>query len=221
MEYLELLHTVGINIKSYRKELGLTQKEMAVHGIAQRHMQDIESGNGNLTLKTLWKLSQIFKVRVTDLITRSKPVQACDFKDGIFDRLLPFIPIACIVWEYDDSVIGGAYRLKDCNKRAEEITFEGLSKHKGRTIGELFPATEALGFIAFLYSARKSNKAMRMNEYLYTDVRVPFSSFSVSAVPICKNELVVFFERQNEKMLFLRAQGVGGALETEMEEIIP
>lgn len=71
IENSEVLARIASNVKYLRKEvLRLKQEEMELHGFNYRFFQDIESGKHSPTLKTLLKLSAIFKVDIEDLLAR-------------------------------------------------------------------------------------------------------------------------------------------------------
>jgi len=71
IENTEVLARIASNIKHLRKDVfKLKQEEMELHGFNYRFFQDIESGKHSPTLKTLIKLSTIFKVDVEDLLAR-------------------------------------------------------------------------------------------------------------------------------------------------------
>ena len=205
MEFENLLQRVGSNIKIRRKKMGLTQKEMSQHGVGQRHMQDIESGKGNLTLKTLWKISRIFNIRVNDLLASELHETTCDAKGGLFEKVAPFIPLACIIWQHTNDNPGESYRLKFANRKAEEFTLPDLNSKIGSSLLDLFPLVDTLGFVAFLNAARQSGKPMVLENFLYGDQQVKFGHFAVTAVPICNDEIVVFFDVINEKVLIKNA----------------
>lgn len=67
-EFDRFLKKIAKNIKHYRKEAGLTQMDMIDYGFNYRHYQRLESGEGGYNMQTLFRLSKIFKVKVTDLI---------------------------------------------------------------------------------------------------------------------------------------------------------
>ncbi len=63
--YEEKAHTVGDNIRHLRKELGLTQKELAGEvGLTQAQISDYERGLRVPSLHTLDKLLMYFKREV-------------------------------------------------------------------------------------------------------------------------------------------------------------
>lgn len=59
-----LLKQISKNIKKTRINKGLTQENMSDHGFNYRHYQKIESGSYSMNLYTLYRLSQIFKVKI-------------------------------------------------------------------------------------------------------------------------------------------------------------
>lgn len=67
----EVLSRIAENVKYLRKKvLKLKQEEMEHHGFNYRFFQDIESGKHFPTLKTLLKLSKVFRVDIEDLVSK-------------------------------------------------------------------------------------------------------------------------------------------------------
>lgn len=64
-EFDRLLRNVSKNIKRFRQDSGLTQMDMADHGFNYRHYQRIESGKSGYNLQTLFRLSKVFKVKIS------------------------------------------------------------------------------------------------------------------------------------------------------------
>ncbi|MBL7542808.1 MAG: helix-turn-helix transcriptional regulator [Bdellovibrionaceae bacterium] len=60
--------SISKNIKRYRKRSGLTQMDMVDHGFNYRHYQRLESGESGYNLQTLFKLSKVFKVKVSSFL---------------------------------------------------------------------------------------------------------------------------------------------------------
>lgn len=210
MDYTELLSRVGGNVKALRKKNGFTQKEMANFGVGQRHMQDIEGGNGNLTLKTLWKLSNAFQLSVPELIGGSRESHPNEYEKGILGQIVACLPVACIVWEHLDSPKEKGFFLKYANEKARELTLSDLNTKAGQSLRSLFPAVEALGFLAFLENVRASGVPGRLEDFVYGDTNVQFGHFSVTAVPVSPTELAVFFDSANEKALLRQAGKIAG-----------
>ena len=68
-----LLKQVGKNIANFRKSNALTQRDVADQiGITYRYFQSIESGNANMTLATVFRISQFFGVPFFELISNRK-----------------------------------------------------------------------------------------------------------------------------------------------------
>ena len=64
------MNDILINIKSIRKDLGLTQKHMSdALKMEQSNYGKIESGAVNLSYNTLVLIAEIFKLRTIDIIT--------------------------------------------------------------------------------------------------------------------------------------------------------
>lgn len=65
--YENLLKTIALNLKRFRKQRGLTQEDMAEYGFNYRFYQKLESGNYSPNLKTLYKLAMAFNIEVEAL----------------------------------------------------------------------------------------------------------------------------------------------------------
>ncbi|MCC7460626.1 MAG: helix-turn-helix transcriptional regulator [Proteobacteria bacterium] len=66
-EYGHLLQSLSANIKSLRAKKGWTQEQMTDFGFDYRHYQKLESGRYSPSLQTLFRLAQVFKVKIKDL----------------------------------------------------------------------------------------------------------------------------------------------------------
>jgi DNA-binding XRE family transcriptional regulator len=64
-EFDRFLKRIAKRIKHYRIKAGLTQMDMIDHGFNYRHYQRLESGESGYNLLTLFKLSKVFKVKVS------------------------------------------------------------------------------------------------------------------------------------------------------------
>jgi len=63
-----LLRKIGMRILKRRKELGLTQQELADRlGIATTNIPHLEHGEQNLTIRTLAKLADALDMTVAEL----------------------------------------------------------------------------------------------------------------------------------------------------------
>ena len=61
---------VGQNLRRARKAKGLTQEQLAERtGFAQQHLSELETGQGNPTVVTLYELAQVLDVTVAMLVT--------------------------------------------------------------------------------------------------------------------------------------------------------
>lgn len=68
-QYERLLKHVASNIRRLRIKKRLTQEDMANHGFNYRHYQRIESGKHSLNLYSLYRLSKVFGVEVTEFFS--------------------------------------------------------------------------------------------------------------------------------------------------------
>ena len=65
----ELQKQVGANLRSFRESRDLTQDDLAHSaGLATRHLQKIETGRVNVTLRTLVRLGLALDIRTEALI---------------------------------------------------------------------------------------------------------------------------------------------------------
>ena len=68
--FVEFLEKFGKNLKSYRNEAGLTQENMAEKGeleFVYKYYQEIEYGNKNITLWSIYKLCKKLKITPQEL----------------------------------------------------------------------------------------------------------------------------------------------------------
>lgn len=67
----DLQRIAGVNIRAYRKSLGLSQEELAdTLGVHRTYMGGVERGERNLTLQSLERLAERMKV---DPVTLLRP----------------------------------------------------------------------------------------------------------------------------------------------------
>lgn len=65
----EVLRVVGSRLKEARKKAGLTQQEVATRaGVGQSHINELERGNTNITIKTLCRMADRLGVDVRELL---------------------------------------------------------------------------------------------------------------------------------------------------------
>lgn len=68
MDFAAYLRRVGRNLRRARWRAGLTQQQLASHGVTYRYVQELERGARNPSLQMLYDLAQILGVRVADLV---------------------------------------------------------------------------------------------------------------------------------------------------------
>jgi transcriptional regulator with XRE-family HTH domain len=68
VDFDTMLLKMGQNLQRARWRRGMTQQEVAAHGITYRYYQELERGDRNPTLRTLYELCAILGVRVVDLL---------------------------------------------------------------------------------------------------------------------------------------------------------
>ena len=68
-KFQAFLKQIGSNLRQLRVRFGLTQVEASKKaGIPERRYQDIESGKANMTLRSLFRLSHLYKVKPKQLL---------------------------------------------------------------------------------------------------------------------------------------------------------
>jgi len=67
-KYERLLRRISNNIKALREKRGLTQEDMTGHGFNYRHYQKLESGSYSFSLHTLYRVSEVLKVDLKELL---------------------------------------------------------------------------------------------------------------------------------------------------------
>ncbi|MGZ3803091.1 MAG: helix-turn-helix domain-containing protein [Pseudobdellovibrionaceae bacterium] len=66
----KILKDFGARVRQLRNERGWTLEETEDHGwISWRHLQQIESGQKNVTLETIIKLARLFKIHPGELFS--------------------------------------------------------------------------------------------------------------------------------------------------------
>ena len=62
---------LGKNVRYYRYQNKLTQEKLAERSdLSPRYVSDIENGNGNIPVETLYKISKVLKVKPYQLIKK-------------------------------------------------------------------------------------------------------------------------------------------------------
>ncbi|WP_158916059.1 helix-turn-helix domain-containing protein [Caulobacter sp. S45] len=66
---MDMRRLVGRNVKRFRLDRGLTQEQFAVRsGFSQQYLSDLERGQRNPTVVTLYELAQALDTTPVDLI---------------------------------------------------------------------------------------------------------------------------------------------------------
>lgn len=69
MIFEQVLKNIGSNIKEISESQGITQQSLAdACNFEKANMSRIEAGRTNLTLRTLFKISQVLEVKISDLV---------------------------------------------------------------------------------------------------------------------------------------------------------
>ncbi|HEY1349896.1 MAG TPA: helix-turn-helix transcriptional regulator [Ktedonobacteraceae bacterium] len=77
--YRQVQRRLAANVRKIRQRLGMTQEDVAhVMSMATRHYQKLESGELNITLKTLTRVAQAFGMDIQELFVSSSDKEAHD-----------------------------------------------------------------------------------------------------------------------------------------------
>ena len=71
---MDLGQQIGANLKQLRTERGLTLGQLSsLAGISKAMLSELEKGNANPTINTLWKIANGLKVPYTRLMEGAEP----------------------------------------------------------------------------------------------------------------------------------------------------
>lgn len=80
---MELGKVIAINLKQLRTERNLTLGQLSkISGISKAMLSDIEKGNSNPTINTIWKIAQWFECAVYEAHGRNRKRSDCDPQVG-------------------------------------------------------------------------------------------------------------------------------------------
>ena len=70
---VKVLHDIGNHLRYLRKQLGMSQEELAyAAGFSRSYYSDVETGKRNVSILTLYKLSIVFDIPLNDLLNIRK-----------------------------------------------------------------------------------------------------------------------------------------------------
>lgn len=71
---MDIRRVLGKNVRRFRVQAGLSQEAVAERmGVDRAHVSSMERGQQNVTLLTLWHLSQALGVKPVDLMNEAFP----------------------------------------------------------------------------------------------------------------------------------------------------
>ena len=70
-QYLKIIGRISQNILRLREAKNLTQEDMTAFGFERRWYQRLESGKHSISLPTLYRLSEVFKVDISELLKKN------------------------------------------------------------------------------------------------------------------------------------------------------
>jgi len=197
MSFIQYLKTVASNIRKLRQDCGLVQKEMYKFGYSMRHYQAIESGNSNLTLKTLWNLSKAFKVSISDL-THIKGKVNDNIEKSIYYKAFIESRTGIIFWELQDIRDPCSFVLVDFNKTAKKIILQNPDTRRGANMIELFPGVFEAGLHKDHWNVVKTGRAKILPDLIYKDAAIPLSIFSVISIKCALRTVAIMFDDVTE-----------------------
>ncbi len=166
---------VAGRIKQLRLARGLLQRDFQKFGYSLRHYQKIESGELNLTLKTLFKISQALNAEVTDFI---KPEEEA----AVYQDVFHVCPFGIIVWKLADDKDRDSLVLFEHNKFGAKAVYRDLANSKGKKMLELFPRAREQGLIDIFFEVITTGKARFVPEVIRHDKDFPLTVFSTQFV---------------------------------------
>lgn len=176
MSLEKLQRQVAAKIKKTRKERGLLQKDFARYGLPLRQYQKIESGQLNLTLKTLFKVSLALDTEAERLLRSDEG--ALSYFQTIFHES----PLGIIVWKLNDAKDPRSLTLFDYNRYASQAVYRDLPQLRGKSLSEIFPKGEEQGLLKILFDVITTGKAHAVPELLRHDQNFPLTVFSTKFV---------------------------------------
>lgn len=69
-QYLKITSRIAQNILRLREASNLTQEDMGAFGFERRWYQRLESGKHSISLPTLYRLSEVFKVDIAEFFRK-------------------------------------------------------------------------------------------------------------------------------------------------------
>jgi transcriptional regulator with XRE-family HTH domain len=167
---------VAGRIKQRRLARGLLQKDLEKFGYSLRHYQKIESGELNLTLKTLFKISQALNTEVTDFIKGEEDSWA------VYQSLFHAFPFGVIVWKLEDPQDPDSLSLFEHNKYGARAVYRDLANSKGKRMLEIFPKARSQDLIDIFYEVITTGKSKFVPEVIRHDKDFPLTVFSTQFV---------------------------------------
>lgn len=176
MSLEKLQKRIAANIKDIRRQRGLLQKDFEKAGYKLRHYQKIESGQSNVTLKTLYKLSQAMDVHVDDFILDKRPTLQL-YRKIFFD-----CPFGLILWQLKKMDDPFSLCLYDYNRYGEKAVHRNFSKARGRKMTEIFPLAEEQGLIEIFYKVITTGEPKYTPRLIRYDRNFPLTVFSTKFI---------------------------------------
>lgn len=167
---------VALRIKQLRLARGLLQRDFQKFGYSLRHYQKIESGELNLTLKTLFKIAQAMNTEVTDFIKGEEDWSA------LYQGLFHACPFGIIVWKLEDPKDKDSLSLFEHNKYGARAVYRDLASSKGKRMLEIFPKARQQGLIDIFFEVITTGKSQFVPEVIRHDQDFPLTVFSTQFI---------------------------------------
>ena len=186
---------VAANIKELRKKRGFLQRDFASIGFKLRHYQKIESGQANVTLKTLDKLSKALNVEVDELfLDKAVSLQ-------LYKRIFLDCPFGIILWQLKDLKDPHSLCLYDYNQFGEKAVHRSFAKARGKLMSEIFPLAEGQGMLEIFFTVITTGKTKFIPHLIRYDHDFPLTVFSTKFIKCDHNIAAAIFTDVTKEFL--------------------
>lgn len=202
------LENVAKNIRKRRKQLNLHQADMAKFGFNLRRYQEIESGNANLTLKTLLKVSRALRTTVCELTAEQYVYPSAK----TYKTLLNQASICCLVIHMPDVNDRESFILQYCNDYTKTIFDFDIEQCFGSRLIDVFPNAVNHKILSVYQKAIQEDIPIRVKDFTYKDERTPLRVSELVVMKSAENQVTLIaidateleFAREQVKKLSLQ-----------------
>lgn len=109
-------------------------------------------------------------------------------------RVIDALPVGILVWRLDDLSNDKSFRLIGTNPASSQATGFPMNSFVGQTMPEAFPALYETPLPALYLEAIHSGHPQELAEFIYGDSHISRATFSVKAIPLPDQCVLVVFE---------------------------